>query len=120
MCSCGQGGQWYLGVHYKVCSQQVEGGSGRSHLDHCVQVWAPQFKNYREHLESLVDSRKDGWRASLWGRLRDLRLFSLEKTERESYVYLQVSNRLETTEWGQVLFSGTQQQDKGQCTQTGT
>lgn len=56
MCSCGQGGQWYLGVHYKVCSQQVEGGSGRSHLDHCVQVWAPQFKKYREHLESPVDA----------------------------------------------------------------
>jgi len=45
-------------------------------------------------------------------RLRDLALFKLEKAEKGSYQCLQIPK-------GQALFSGGQQQDKGQWTQTG-
>lgn len=39
-------------------------------------------------------------------RLRDLSMFSPEKTERRSYQCLQISNEQELCGWGQSLFSG--------------
>jgi len=52
-------------------------------------------------------------------RLRDLGLFTLEETERGPYQHLQIYKGQKSSRWSQALFSGTQQQDKGQQAQTG-
>ena len=54
----------------------------RPHLQHCVQIWSPQYKNHREVLER-VQSRatkmiKGLQHLSYKDRLRELGLFSLE------------------------------------------
>ena len=65
---------------------------GRPHVEHCVPFWGPQFKNDRELLER-VQGRGAKMMKGLEhpldeGRLTDLGLFSLEKTERRSYSLL--------------------------------
>lgn len=52
--------------------------------------------------------------------LRDLDVFNLEKAERGSPYCLLISKGWEASGWGQALFSGVQQQNKGQRAQTGT
>lgn len=53
-------------------------------------------------------------------KLRDMELFSLEKTEDRSYRYLQTSKGQVSRERGQVLLSGAQQQYKELQAQSGT
>jgi len=50
-------------------------------------------------------------------RLRGLGLFSLEKAERGCYKCLEISEGQPSRGWGQTLFCGAQQQDKGQWAQ---
>ena len=64
-------------VTVPLCSAPV-----RSHLQHCVQVWSPQYKKDRELLERVQRSHKDEQGAAAppyKDRLRELGLFSLEK-----------------------------------------
>ena len=54
----------------------------RPHLEHCVQVWSPQYKKDRELLERIQRSHRDDQGAGAppyKDRLRELGFFSMEK-----------------------------------------
>ena len=78
----------------------------RPHMEYCVQFWAPQFKD-RELLEQVQRGAMKMIRGlehlPCEERLRDLGLFSLEKTEGGSYQYLDLKGRCQ--EDGTRLFS---------------
>lgn len=85
---CGQEGQWYAGVLWEECGQQVKGGDPLPLFSPLVSSSGlPQYKTDKELLERVH------WRVTrmMWGqenvsyeeRLCELGLFSLENFERE-------------------------------------
>ena len=60
----------------------------RPHLEYCVQFWAPQFRTDQQLLGRIQQRTSKTMRVLehllYKGRLRDLGLFSLEKSERGS------------------------------------
>ena len=80
---------------------------------------SPVQRRQGSPIKSAVESHKVPGAPPIQGKTERLGAVQLEKTERGSDQCLKMSKGQKSSGWGQALFSGAQQQDKGQCAQTG-
>ena len=69
---------------YRIVIDWLETRFVENYLDYCVQFWALHFEKDRKLQERSAESHRDVWghgALSYEDKLRDLDLFSLEKTE---------------------------------------
>lgn len=73
--------KWFIPNKAEICFEIFPLMSVQSHLEHCVQFWAPQLKKMLRYLNSCRREQQSWWKSwKEWpSRLKTLALLALEK-----------------------------------------